>query len=341
MPNIDGNHCVQEDSVIIIHVDDRRKFIDQENRGTESDVDVTDGVPAEEGFALAQLLKRLLEQLQPGPRLVGRQDGLAGISPDPVDVLHDDHRLADGLVVVEEDGDLLVHRVGSQKQLALLPELLLQELVLHPLQNLVVDVDGPEAVEGALVGVGRQDGVAGISPGPVDVLHDDHRLADGLVVVEEDGDLLVHRVGSQKQLALLPELLRQELVLHPLQGSAGKMARPAPGQASSTYSTMIIDSQMGLPWWRRTGIFLYTGLDLRSSSLFSPDFSCRNSYSTPFRFRATLGRSTNGLGHAPISLTSPAAAAIAFFFFFFFFFFSLLRYERQQRLGFVPIYNKG
>ncbi|CAL9148825.1 unnamed protein product [Musa hybrid cultivar] len=113
------------------------------------------------------------------------------------------------------------------------------------------------------------------------------------------------------------------------------MAWPELAQAPSTYSTMIIDSQTGLSWWRRTGTFLYTGLDLRSSSLFSPNFSCRNSYSTPFRFRATLGRSTNGLGHAPISLTSPAAAAIVFFFF------SLLRYERQQRLGFVRIYNKG
>ena len=72
---------------------------------------------------------------------------------------------------------------------------------------LVVDVGGPEASDGALVGVGGEEGHAGAGEGLVDVLHDDLRLADGLAVVDEHGDLLVHRVGAEEELALVVKIL--------------------------------------------------------------------------------------------------------------------------------------
>ena len=94
-------------------------------------------------------------------------------------------------------------------------------------------------------------------------------------------------------------------------GSAGRMAGAAEDdQASSTYWTMTRDSEMGLPWWSRTGIFLCTGLDLSSSSLFLPTCSSTNSYSTPFSFSAIRTRMTNGLGHRPITRTADASADI-------------------------------
>ncbi|CAL9082659.1 unnamed protein product, partial [Musa acuminata var. zebrina] len=61
------------------------------------------------------------------------------------------------------------------------------------------------------------------------------------------------------------------------------MAGPEAAQTASMYCTMTIDSQAGLPRWRRTGIILDTGFDLRSSSLFFPNASCSNSDSTPLR----------------------------------------------------------
>ncbi|CAD5191587.1 unnamed protein product [Musa acuminata subsp. malaccensis] len=81
----------------------------------------------------------------------------------------------------------------------------------------VVNVHDPEAVENELVVVGRQDGRAGSGPDGVDVLHDDHRLAGRPAAVEKDGDLLGHRIRSQKQLALLPQLILQQLRLHSLE----------------------------------------------------------------------------------------------------------------------------
>uniref|UniRef100_A0A0A9E2D7 Gst40 n=1 Tax=Arundo donax TaxID=35708 RepID=A0A0A9E2D7_ARUDO len=53
-------------------------------------------------------------------------------------------------------------------------------------------------------------------------------------------------------------------------GSAGRRhgRPPAPeGKASSRYSTMTCDSQMGLPLWMSTGTFLCTGLEVRRRSL--------------------------------------------------------------------------
>jgi hypothetical protein len=88
---------------------------------------------------------------------------------------------------------------------------------------LVVDVGGPEAVHGALVGVLRQEeaivlaaGAGGGPRGVVDVLDDDGGLADGAAVGEEqDGDLAVDGVGGEEPGALGgPERLFQELVRH-------------------------------------------------------------------------------------------------------------------------------
>jgi len=75
-------------------------------------------------------------------------------------------------------------------------------------------------------------------------------------------------------------------------------------QTSSMYSTITRDSQMGLPSWIRTGIFLWTGFDSRRSWLLDPSVSSRNSYPADLILRAILGLITKGLGHAPISFTS-------------------------------------
>ncbi|TVU14260.1 hypothetical protein EJB05_37719, partial [Eragrostis curvula] len=64
---------------------------------------------------------------------VNGEDWLAGVTPDLVDVLHNDKRLADGLAVVDEHGHLVVHRVGAEEELALVEEVLLHVLVAHAL----------------------------------------------------------------------------------------------------------------------------------------------------------------------------------------------------------------
>ncbi|THU48071.1 hypothetical protein C4D60_Mb09t22370 [Musa balbisiana] len=66
---------------------------------------------------------------------------------------------------------------------------------------------------------------------------------------------------------------------------------------------MTRDSHTGLPSWMRTGIFLYTGLDLSSSGLLSPRFSSRYSYSTPFSASAIRHRCPNGLTQKSSSTT--------------------------------------
>jgi hypothetical protein len=48
--------------------------------------------------------------------------------------------------------------------------------------------------------------------GLVDVLHDDERLRDGAVAVEEHGDLLVDRVVGEQELALVAHVVLDELV---------------------------------------------------------------------------------------------------------------------------------
>ena len=74
-------------------------------------------------------------------------------------------------------------------------------------------------MDGAGVRVGREDGRRGGGPGLIDVLDDDEGLGDGLAVVEQDGDPLVHGVRPEQQLALLAQmhLLLHELVLDALQ----------------------------------------------------------------------------------------------------------------------------
>jgi hypothetical protein len=82
---------------------------------------------------------------------------------------------------------------------------------------LVVDVGGPEASDGALVGVGGEEGRAGAGEGLVDVLQDDLRLADGLAAVDQHGDLLVDGVGLEQELALVPQILLHVLVAQALE----------------------------------------------------------------------------------------------------------------------------
>ncbi|KAF2596050.1 hypothetical protein F2Q68_00008735 [Brassica cretica] len=55
------------------------------------------------------------------------------------------------------------------------------------------------------------------------------------------------------------------------------------GHDSSTYSTMLRDSQIETSPWIRTGTFLWIGLDLRKRSLFEfrTSASSMYSYSTP------------------------------------------------------------
>ena len=60
---------------------------------------------------------------------------------------------------------------------------------------LFVDESGPEASEGAVVGIGREERRhRSIGPGLVDVLDDDERLAHWLIAVDEDRDLLMNWV---------------------------------------------------------------------------------------------------------------------------------------------------
>jgi len=82
---------------------------------------------------------------------------------------------------------------------------------------LAVDVGGPEAGDGAVVGAGGEDGRAGAGEGVVEVLQDEEGLAHRLAAVEEDGDLLVDGVGGEEQLALVGEVLLHVLVLEALE----------------------------------------------------------------------------------------------------------------------------
>uniref|UniRef100_A0A8R7UYM1 Uncharacterized protein n=1 Tax=Triticum urartu TaxID=4572 RepID=A0A8R7UYM1_TRIUA len=88
-------------------------------------------------------------------------------------------------------------------------------------QALVGDEVSPEASGGAVVGIRREETgrrpVAVVVEGLVDVLDDDEGLADGAVAVEEDGDRLVNRVVGEQQLALVGQVLHEQLVWHPLE----------------------------------------------------------------------------------------------------------------------------
>jgi hypothetical protein len=78
----------------------------------------------------------------------------------------------------------------------------------------LVGVGGPEAGPRARVGVGGEEGLAGVDL--VEVVEDDEGLADGAAVVEEHGDLLVDGVGAEEEVALGS----QELLLGVLVGDA-------------------------------------------------------------------------------------------------------------------------
>ena len=82
---------------------------------------------------------------------------------------------------------------------------------------LAVDVGGPEAGDGAVVGAGGEDGRAGAGEGVVEVLQDEEGLAHRLAAVEEDGDLLVDGVGGEELLALVGEVHLHVLVVQPLE----------------------------------------------------------------------------------------------------------------------------
>ena len=67
---------------------------------------------------------------------------------------------------------------------------------------LCIDVGGPEAGDGAAVGIGGEERrAAGVGEGVVEVLHDEHGLAHRLACVEEDGDLIVD--GEARSCSLL------------------------------------------------------------------------------------------------------------------------------------------
>ncbi|RWW59898.1 hypothetical protein BHE74_00033141, partial [Ensete ventricosum] len=101
----------------------------------DSDVEVADGIPSEETLYFAQTPEGLLQKpVESEFVVVGRQHGRVGSGPDGFDVLHDDDRPAGRPVAVEKDGDLLVHRIRSQKQFAHLPQLILRQLILHSLE---------------------------------------------------------------------------------------------------------------------------------------------------------------------------------------------------------------
>uniref|UniRef100_A0A8R7VFY6 Uncharacterized protein n=1 Tax=Triticum urartu TaxID=4572 RepID=A0A8R7VFY6_TRIUA len=88
------------------------------------------------------------------------------------------------------------------------------------LQALFGDEVGPEAGRGAVVGVRREEPgrrPVAVVVGLVDVLADEEGLADGAVAVEEDGDRLVNRVVGEQQLAIVGQVLHEQLVWHPLE----------------------------------------------------------------------------------------------------------------------------
>ncbi|KAH0469352.1 hypothetical protein IEQ34_000910 [Dendrobium chrysotoxum] len=280
---------------------------------------------------------------------IGREDGRAGRSPDLVNVLHNNAGLADGLISMDENGDELVDRIGLEKKLAFVKQIIWEVLVFDPLKiksnhcprhegarpapdqlhllffrnsdcrfetsgstslaasterkhsahstnrgvfvlsrkfipvilsktfsqlrkeprvmstklmvsppkkllpllhltkassncstaanikYLVVNIDSPKASDGAIVGIGREDGRAGRSPDLVNVLHNNTGLADGLISMDENGDQLVDRIGLEKKLAFVKQIIWEVLVFDPLQIKSNHCprhegARPEPDQ---------------------------------------------------------------------------------------------------------------
>ena len=89
---------------------------------------------------------------------------------------------------------------------------LLQKVML----NLLVHEIGPESGGGPAISIFRKE-LMMVMESFIDVLNDDGRLADGSVAMEEHRYLLVHRVGSQQEWALLRQILWKLLILDPFQ----------------------------------------------------------------------------------------------------------------------------
>lgn len=71
---------------------------------------------------------------------------------------------------------------------------LLQPSLSKQADYLVVYISGPEASIGAIVGVGREERSPSV-PDFIDVVDDDHGLADRSAIMDQNGDFLVHRIG--------------------------------------------------------------------------------------------------------------------------------------------------
>ncbi|KAB8113429.1 hypothetical protein EE612_052424, partial [Oryza sativa] len=85
-------------------------------------------------------------------------------------------------------------------------------------EHLAVDEGGPEASDGAVVGVGGEQRGGAAGERLVDVLDDDQRVAHRLAVVDEHGHRLVHRVAVEEELALAGEVLGEVVVRQALDG---------------------------------------------------------------------------------------------------------------------------
>lgn len=87
-------------------------------------------------------------------------------------------------------------------------------------------------------------------------------------------------------------------------GSEDRNGDPLSFQTSSIYSTIMSDSQMGLPSWTRTGIFLWIGFISISSQLLFTRSCSLYSYSIPFSASAILALIPNMLTHLSNRTTS-------------------------------------
>ena len=103
------------------------------------------------------------------------------------------------------------------------------------MKDLLFNVGCPEASNGAIMGINWEEGWASADEGLVDVLHDNLRFTDGLTVVDQYRNRLVHRVRAEEQLALVAEILLDALVAKTLEVESklhpcDERARPLPDQ---------------------------------------------------------------------------------------------------------------
>ncbi|KAH0456924.1 hypothetical protein IEQ34_014831 [Dendrobium chrysotoxum] len=83
---------------------------------------------------------------------------------------------------------------------------------------LVVDIGRPEANDCAIIGIGREDARARRSPDLVYVLHNDKRLADGFIPMDEYWNLLVDWIGLEKKLAFVRQIIWKQIMRNWLVG---------------------------------------------------------------------------------------------------------------------------